>query len=221
MKRVSTAIVVTVALVAGVAIVRAQLSIPKDWKWRLDIGANVVEAVEPQGNDLRFVTMAPGWHITSRAGALLYHGGYQARGNFSIEAEVFLFPGDSTDEYGVFLGGSGLEYGDVPAYVAFVARRDGSVAVIRRGGASPIVDWKATEVVVRQSGESPAKNILRVDVNPVEIVFSANGKEALKLPRAGIATDGQFGFRVGKSINLHASRLDVTHRLAPVPAKEP
>jgi hypothetical protein len=163
--------------------------------------------------------MAPGWHITSTSGALLYLPGYQARGNYSIEAEVFLFPGESTEEYGVFIGGSSLDSGEVPAYVAFVARRDGKVAVLRRGAVSPIVDWKTNEAVAPQSGTGAMKNTLRVDVNPLEIVFSANGKEALRLPRAGVVTDGQFGFRVGKAMNLHASRLDVTHRLAPVPAK--
>lgn len=199
--------------------VTSQISIPKEWKWRLDSAGTIVEAVEPQNNDVRFVTMAPGFHITSGSASLLYHPGYQARGNFAVEAEVFLFPGDSTEEYGVFLGGSSLEPGDVPAYVAFVARRDGKVAVIRRGAVSPVVDWTANDAVLPQSGTGATKNILRVDVNPREIVFSANGKDALKVPRAGLAIDGQFGFRVGKNLNIHASRLDVTHRLAPIPVK--
>ena len=45
-------------------------------------------------------------------------------------------------------------------------------------------------------------------------------KEIAKVPRAGLSTDGAFGFRVGKDLNLHISTLDVTHRLAPVPVKK-
>ena len=63
------------------------------------------------------------------------------------------------------------------------------------------------------------KNILRVDANAAEIVFTANGKEVARVPRAGLNIDGQFGFRIGKGINIHASRLDFTQRLAPVPVK--
>ena len=69
-------------------------------------------------------------------------------------------------------------------------------------------------------GEGTAKNILRVEVGPTEIAFSANGKDIANVPRAGLATDGVFGFRVGKDLNMHISTLDVTQRLAPIPVKK-
>ena len=69
-------------------------------------------------------------------------------------------------------------------------------------------------------GDATAKNVLRVEVGATDVVFSANGKEIAKVPRAGLSTDGAFGFRVGKDLNLHISTLDVTQRLAPVPVKK-
>jgi hypothetical protein len=47
--------------------------------------------------------------------------------------------------------------------------------------------------------------------------FDVNGTRVRTWPRTELAIDGAFGFRVGKRVNLHATRLDVTHQLAPVP----
>ncbi|MDZ4863319.1 MAG: hypothetical protein SGJ01_07720 [Gemmatimonadota bacterium] len=55
-------------------------------------------------------------------------------------------------------------------------------------------------------------------MTPKEAVLKANGLDVLVLPLAGVSLDGQFGFRVGRGVNLHASTLHVTSRLAPVPA---
>jgi hypothetical protein len=83
------------------------------------------------------------------------------------------------------------------------------------------VAWKANDAVVpHPGGDATARNVLRVEVGATDVAFSANGKEIAKVPRAGLATDGAFGFRVGKDLNLHISTLDVTQRLAPVPVKK-
>ena len=216
-----TSAFVAALLVAAVAAAAAagQLKTPADWKWRLDTPGAVVEAATPGAADARFVAMPPGWHVTTGPGVLLYHPDYLGKGNFAVEAEIFLFPGDSQEEYGLFLGGRNLGPSESPTYVAFVARRDGKGAAIQRGGAAPAVEWQANDAILPHSGTDAVKNILRVEVGAVTVVFSANGKEVLRMPRAGLALDGPFGFRVGQGINLHASRLDVTYKLAPVPVK--
>jgi hypothetical protein len=209
---------VAVVAMAAATLTARQLKTPADWKVRLD-GPGSVTATDPAGNEMMFVAMPPGWHITTGPGALLYHPEYAGRGNFSVEAEIFLFPGDSTDEYGVFLGGRDLDSATSHGYVAFVARRDGKGAVIRKGGTSPIVDWRTNTGILPHPGKDTVKNVLRVDVGTTDVVFSANGTEVIKLPRTGLNLEGRFGFRVGKGINVHASRLDVTYRLAPIPIK--
>jgi len=196
----------------------AQLKTPVDWKWRIDGTGSVVDADPAKPTDTRFVAMPPGWHITTGPATLLYHPDYQTKGNFAVEAEIFLFPGESQEEYGVFLGGKGLAPSETTSYVSFVARRDGKGAIIRRGG-TPIVDWKANDAILPNAGKDAVKNVLRVDVNASDVVFLANGKEVAKIPRAGLNLDGYFGFRFGKDMNVHASRLDLTHKLAPVPNK--
>jgi hypothetical protein len=213
----------TITLIA-VILAAEQSKIPTDWKWRIDGGSgSVTDAAEPKSGDMTFITMAPGWHVTTGPAALLYHPDYRTKNtdNFAVEAEIFLFPGTSQEEYGIFIGGKHMTPQERPAYLAFVARRDG-MAMIRRGSGEPIVNWKANDGIVPHPGKETVKNVLRVDAGPTDIVFSGNGKEVARIPRSGTNVDleGNLGFKIGKDINLHASRLDVTHRLAPVPSKK-
>jgi len=213
-------VAVAITMAGAAAALTAQgLQTPADWRWLNDEPAKLVQGQDVPPGAWRFVAMPPGWHVTTGPGALLFHPEYAGKGNFSIEAEIFLFPGESPSEYGVFLGGRDLDPQKSPSYLAFVARRDGKAAVLRLGGMSPIVDWKANSAVMPHPGKDTAKNILRVDVNPADIIFSANGKDVIRLPRAGLGVDGQVGFRIGKGLDVHVSRLDITHRLAPVPVK--
>lgn len=202
----------------------AQMQTPSDWKWRTDEAASLVgEGRAPGDDELFFVAMPPGWHVTTGPGTLLYHPDYQGRGSFVVEAEIFLFPGDSQEGYGVFVAGRSLdEAASTPGYLAFLVRRDGRAGVFERSAAGlvPIADWMANEAVVPHAGgEGTAQNVLRVEVGPAEIAFSANGKPITVIPRGDRAPEGHIGFRIGPRVNLHASRLDVTYRLAPVPKK--
>lgn len=211
-------VAVPLAVVAAVVPPGGQLKTPEDWKWRLDEPAAMSPGGKTEPGQWWFVAMPPGWHVTTGPATVLYHPDYQTKGNFAVEAEIYLFPGESQEEYGVFLGGKGLGPTETPSYVTFVGRRDGKGAIIRRGG-TPIVDWKANDAILPNATKDPVKNVLRVDVNANDIVFTANGKEVAKIPRAGLNLDGHFGFRFGRDINVHASRLDLTHKLAPVPNK--
>lgn len=209
------------AVVTATALNAGQLKTPTDWKWRMDTGGSVVSSLDPKGDAMTFVAMPPGWHITTGPAALLYHPDYAAKGNFSVEAEIFLFPGESQEEYGVFLGGRSLDSRDAASYVAFVGRRDGKGAIIRQPGKTLVVDWKTNDgILPHPGGDATAKNVLRVDVNATDVVFHANGKEVATIPREGLTLDGAFGFRIGQNINIHASRLDLTQKLAPVPVKK-
>ncbi len=216
-------VVMLVLALAAVPLLARQLQTPTDWRWRTDGPATLVTGQDVPADAWRFVAMPPGWHVTTGPGALLYPAGRRAEGLFVLQAEIFLFPGESQQEYGLFLGGRNLEpEGATPQYLAFVARRDGQAAILKRGasGVEPLVTWKANDAVLTHTGAGTAKNVLRVEVSAADIAFAANGKDIARIPRGELVTDGTFGFRVGKDVNLHISTLDVTHRLAPVPIKE-
>jgi hypothetical protein len=219
-------LLMTVTLVGGVwaaGVAGFQLKTPTDWKWRTDSPATVTDSDNMTASQWFYVGMAPGWHVTTNPGVVLFHPGHEGRGNFSLRSEIFLFPGSNQEEYGLFIGGRALEPSSTsPSYTAFVLRRDGRAAVLKRSGTSttPLVDWKANAAVLPQTGTEAMKNALNVDVGPADVVFSVNDKEVARVPRAEVTTDGAVGFRVGSSLNLHITTFDLTHRLAPVPKND-
>lgn len=131
------------------------------------------------------VAMPPGCHLTTGPGAFVFHPAYDGRGQFSVEAEAFLFPGQSSAGWGIFFGGSELARPDNRTHTAVLVRHDGAVSVISQRGTDVTTHraWAPDTAVRVQRGDSTARNAPRADVN------------------------------------LHAIRLEVTYRLAPLPAK--
>ena len=166
------------------ALVTAQLTTPTDWKWRQDTAAPLASGAKMEPGSWVFVQMPPGWHVTTGPGVLLYpstHG--DVGGNFSLEAEIFLFSGESAEEYGVFLGGQDIEGAATPDYSAFVLRRDGQAAVLRRraGQTTPVSNWQRHESILPgKAGDEPVKNVLRIDIDQSNATLSVNGAQGAR-----------------------------------------
>ncbi len=209
------------ALTLVPASLAAQLRTPDDWRWVTETPARVVtEQAVPEGA-WRFVEMPPGYHVTTGPGVILYHPGARAQGRYSVEAEVHLFPGESQSEYGVFVGGRGLE-GAGSSYTGFVVRRDGSVAVIERQGGEVKIKfpWTRHEAVVTPGSNGMAHNVLRVEISGDQAVFRVNGEQVASVVDPSAEQSGAFGLRVGPGVNLHVTRLDhVVHYAPPRPPR--
>lgn len=184
----------------------AQGSMPEGWKMRLDRDA---------GADLSFVSMPPGWHITTGPAAIFYDPAQTASGQYRLEADIFLFdPGSRAEGYGILFGGSDLE-GTDQSYTYFLLRRDGRYLVKKREGSSTsiIQDWTAHPAIVtweeRGEGEAAALNVLAVQVNEKNVIFQVNGRNVVLLSPEEMPTDGIVGLRVNHGLDLHVRRLEV------------
>ena len=210
-----------VALVSSTAPLVAQQAPPADWKWVLDGRAQQAATADARDSSWTFVAMPPGWHLTTGPGAFVFHPAYDGRGQFRVEAEAFLFPGMSSAGWGIFFGGSELARPDNRTFAAVLVRHDGAVSVISQRGADVITHraWAPDTAVRLQRGDSTARNAVRADIGRDSITVRINGARVAAFDRAALPVDGALGFRVGADVNLHAIRLDVTYRLAPVPAK--
>ncbi|HEU0012314.1 MAG TPA: hypothetical protein VFQ45_01450 [Longimicrobium sp.] len=174
-------------------------------------------------SSVSFVEMAPGWHVTTGARAVLYDSATSASGNYALEAELFLFPGSAGEHYGIFVGGQ--RYGRwVPRYLHLAIDRAGGVFVYEVYG-DKIVEHVNTArheaVAAHTGGEGPVKNVLRIEVNAAAVRFLVNGQEVKSVPRAmfePVELEGLVGLWVGAGMNLHVSRFDLTRHLAPQPA---
>lgn len=196
----------TAALAAAPALLIAQ-GPPAGWRVALDSG--------PADAAVQFRTMAPGWHLTMGPGGVVYDPRHTAAGRFSVEAEMFLFPGTSDAGYGLFLGGTAVEDG-LPDFVGFVLRRDGSAAVIRTdaSGETVYAPWQHHDAISPGASDEPVRNLLRVDADPDSVRFRVNDSLVASVARNEVPVDGAFGFRVGQGINLHASTLTLSTHLA-------
>jgi hypothetical protein len=206
------------------ALLTAQLTTPTNWKWRQDAPAPLAAGGKLEPGSWVFVQMPPGWHVTTGPGVLLYPAtNGDIDGNFALESEIFLFPGEAADEYGIFLGGQDIDTSAGPDYSAFVLRRDGQAAVLRRRGGqtTTLAAWQRHEAIIPgKAGDEPVKNMLKIDVDPTNVTLWVNAAKVVVVPRADVRIDGRVGFRIGKDMNLHITTLNVTRKLAPVPVKK-
>jgi hypothetical protein len=180
-----------------------ELTRPPDWIVRFDRPA--------ADSAIYFVDMPPGWHITTGPSAILYDPAMTASGTYHLRSEIFLFPGERLEGYGVIFGGSDLQ-GDGQVYTYFLLRKDGRFLVKERRGSETetLVPWTAHRAVVpHEGGEDPVKNVVEVDVGADDVTFIVNGETVHRLDRAAIAVDGIVGLRVNHRLNLHVASLTV------------
>lgn len=170
---------------------------------------------EPAAPDssLFFVTMEPGWHVTSGPAALLVDPAHTAAGEYRLEAEIFLFPGESDAGFGLMFGGKELESERAGSYFQFLLRRDGSFMIAHRAGTDLHVldSWTTHDAVIPAEGsEEPVLNTLAVEAGAGDIRFLVNGDEVGRYPRSpGMGLDGAVGLRVGNDLNLHVRSLSI------------
>jgi len=177
---------------------------PADWKVRFDRPA--------PDTAVYFVSMPPGWHITTGPAGILYNPKDIAQGEFRVEAEVFLFPGERREGFGVFVGGEDLDGAD-QAYLYFLIRKDGSYLIKRRAGNDThvIVPWTVHDAIVKHDGgEGTAKNVLAVECTADQVHFFVNGQQVSSLARTEVDVDGIFGLRVNHQLDIHVASLEVT-----------
>jgi hypothetical protein len=220
--------VVTVTLVSlalGSTSAAAQLKPPEHWLVALDNTGPVTPSETASDSTVWFVSMAPGWHVTTGPAAIMFDGRRIADGRYDVEFEFHLFPQSSNNEAGVFIGGA-LPRGPERMYTAFVIRADGAVAVIRRVGALhglPVREtflhpWTPMSAVAKPVGDETGRNTLRVAMDSAGVHFSVNGTPVRSWKHGELQLTGAYGIRMGRNVNVHVTRLDVLQRLAPIPA---
>jgi len=166
--------------------------------------------------DIWYVDMPPGWHITTGPAAIFWDPARTASGDFRVESEVYLFdPGQRREAFGIFFGGEDLQ-GPDQAYTYFLIREGGEFIVKGRSGDNTptLIPWTANGAIVsyatKPEGADTAKNLLAVEARGDTVHFFVNGSEVASLPRSQLRTDGIVGLRANHNLNLHFSTLEVT-----------
>jgi hypothetical protein len=159
------------------------------------------------------VDMPPGWHITAHGpGAVLGDSTWSLDGPGTIEADIFLFPGESAEGYGLFLHGDGVRTGN-PSWSGVLLRRDGSVSIVRHeaGTTRTVHDWTASPAITPGDPKDAVKNALRIEIAPATIRVLVNGKVVLEVPTPALGPSrGAVGIRAGSGLNLHVTKVTAT-----------
>jgi hypothetical protein len=175
------------------------------WQARLDRPNQKVE-------DLKFVAMGPGFHVTSGPAAIYFNPANAAKGNYTVKASLTQTKAPAHREaYGVFLAGDDLS-GDKQTYYYVVIAGTGEYTIKHRAGAEThtIVDWTASPALKKADEAGKATNEVAVEVGD-NVRVLLNGTEVYKAPRSQLgAMDGQAGLRVNHNLDVHVGSFSVS-----------
>lgn len=164
--------------------------------------------------DAKFVTMGPGFHVTSGPAAIYWRDASTTTGPFTASATFTQTRAPMHPEaYGIFFMGRSLDAAD-QNYAYFLVRGDGKVMVKHRVGSEvhTILDWTDNASVHKQDASGKATNTLSVDASkPDSVRLLVNGAEVAALPAEHLgSTDGIVGLRVNHNLDVHIGDFVVT-----------
>lgn len=173
--------------------------------------------------DLKFVSMGPGFHVTSGPAAIYWNPatatekvgakGYTVKGSFT-QTKAPTHP----EAYGVFAMGSDLG-GPNQNYLYLVIRGDGKYLINHRyhDQVHKLVDWTENAAVKKQDASGKATNEVAINVGPQTVTFSVNGTQVHSMPSKDIvgpekaaSLDGIAGIRVNHNLDVHIASFSVT-----------
>lgn len=212
-------LIITLAslLAAGTA---AAQSVPSGWKQRIDRSTS---ASDPDAaGDVKIVTAGSAFHVETPAAAVFWKPGNTATGNYTLKGTFTLNkPSGHANYYGLVFGGSALEGAD-QKYTYFVIAQNGAWLVKTRNGANTTAAFTGiaganarngsvmSDAVKKPDASGKSVNVLEVRVQSDEVDFVVNGTVVHSAPKAGLTTDGIWGFRSNHQLDINVEGLAVT-----------
>lgn len=180
--------------------------LPSGWLARLDRPTAKIE-------DVKFVTMGDGFHVTTGPATILYDSSAHASGDYTVSATFTQTRAPRHPEaYGIFIGGAELE-GAGQSYMYFLARGDGKVIVLHRAGADVhrIMEWTENAAAVKADSNGKATNTLTASVASDSVRFLVNGAPVMAISRERFGSAaGTYGLRINHNLDVHVADLKYT-----------
>src|SRR3954470_9326807 len=180
--------------------------LPAGWSGRPDEGGDL--------QNVKFVTMKSGYHLTLGPATILYRETDRAKGPFHTLATF-----DQTrklkhaEGYGLFFGGENLAGGD-QHYVYFLVRDDGKYLIKRREGANTSEiskGWTDSPAVKKGDAQGRSTNLLEIDAkkDPAKVSFKVNGTTVHTADARAMSPKGIVGLRVNHNLDLQVEGFDL------------
>jgi len=174
--------------------------LPTGWAVRVDRDAPNSAKVTEAGGVMHFVMGAAG---------SFYNPTWTKTGDYKYSARVTqVKPPSHPTSYGIMVGGKDLTAA-TQSYTYFLVRGGGQYFIANRDGAavSKIVDWTAAPSVVPQGADGKQANVLGIEVKGADAIFTVNGTEVKRLPKAGLHVDGIVGVRIGHNFDVDVDQF--------------
>ena len=168
------------------------------WQARLDSGRADV-------NDLSFMAMGDGFHVTTGPHAIFWNPSNTGSGTYTLSATFMQTePSSHPNSFGLFIGGQDLA-GPGQAYTYFLIREDGQFLIKKRMGddTENVTDGWAPHAAVNALSNGQMRNSLAVEVGASNVRFLSNGSEVASIPKTGLSVDGVAGVRFSHQLNVH------------------
>ena len=199
-------------LSAAAAVPIAAQTSTAGWKQRVDLSTSASDP-DPAG-EVKFAADASGFHTSNPKAAIFYNPKNTAAGSYTLKATFAQNARSSHPNYiGLIFGGKDLE-GAGQSYTYFmVAPQNGTWLLKQRTGdqTKDLAPRGTSDAVTRLDASNKASNTLEVRVAADKIDYVVNGMVVHSAPKAGINTDGVYGFRVNHALpDVSVSGLAVT-----------
>ena len=180
-------------------------ALPAGWTGRTDRPNTKLD-------DVKFVTMGTGYHITTGPAAIFWKREHDMTGPFTATATMTQTKAPAHPEaYGVFFMGSKL---DTPeqSYAYVVVRGNGDVLVKHRAGAEihTIQNWAPNAAVHKQDASGKATNTFRIVAGADSLRVQVNGTQVFALAASYASGNGYVGLRVNHNLDVHVDEFTVT-----------
>lgn len=182
------------------ATLTAQAPSTAGWKQRVDRSTSASDP-DPAG-EVKFTAMGGGFHTSNPSAAVFWNPKNTITGNYTLKATFAQNQKSSHPNYlGLMFGGKDLD-GPMQSYTYFVVAQNGTWLVKQRNGEATkdIVARMSNAAVQQLDAGGKATNTLEVRVAADKIDYVVNGTVVGSSPKAGVTTDGIYGFRVNHAL---------------------
>ena len=165
-------------------------------------------------DNIKFVVMEPGYHLTLGPATILYRKQDRVSGPFHAIAKFHQMKKlEHHEGYGLFFGGQELD-GSNQSYTYFLVRSDGKFNVKRRNGEKLeqyTKGWVAHPAVKKVDAKGNATNVLEVDAkkDSRRVSFKVNGTEVHSVPAQKMDLDGIVGIRANHYLDMHIEEFAI------------
>ena len=174
---------------------------PAGWSVRPDRGGPEQIKFTQVGNVMHFV-MGP-------AGTF-YNAAWTKSGDQKFSARLTQLKAAShPTSYGLSFGGKDLA-GPMQTYSYFLVRQTGEFYIANReGDARPtaVVNWTGNAAIAKQAADGKQVNTLGLEVKGADVIFTVNGTEVTRVPKAKLHVDGLYGFRIGHNLDIDVDQV--------------